>query len=114
MQVAEKIDSTVVNMRFVKPLDVEIIKEMMSLHEVIVTVEENVIMGGAGSACNEVIIAEQSGIGAPKHKFSRVLNIGLPDRYIDHGTPKELLIEEGLSADGIFKKVESLIKKLNN
>ena len=114
MQVAEKIDSTVVNMRFIKPLDVEIIKEMMSLHEVIVTVEENVIMGGAGSACNEVIIAEKSGIGAPKHKFSRVLNIGLPDRYIDHGTPKELLIEEGLSADGIFKKVESLLKKLNN
>ncbi len=113
MQVAEKIDASVVNMRFVKPLDIQVIKEIMSSHDAIVTVEENVIMGGAGSACNEVIVSNFDNVDKIKKNFPHILNIGLPDRYIDHGNPKELLRDEGLSAEGIYTRVANFLKKIS-
>ena len=91
--VGEEIDATVVNMRFVKPLDSEVICELARTHALLVTVEENVIAGGAGSACAEVLAA--AGLTVP------MLHLGLPDRFIDHGDPARLLAAEGLDAAGI-------------
>ena len=91
--VGEEIDATVVNMRFVKPLDSELICELVRTHALLVTVEENVIAGGAGSACAEVLAA--AGLTVP------MLHLGLPDRFIDHGDPARLLAAEGLDAAGI-------------
>ena len=91
--VGEEIDATVVNMRFVKPLDSELICELARTHALLVTVEENVIAGGAGSACAEVLAA--AGLTVP------MLHLGLPDRFIDHGDPARLLAAEGLDAAGI-------------
>ena len=91
--VGEEIDATVVNMRFVKPLDSDLICELARTHALLVTVEENVIAGGAGSACAEVLAA--AGLTVP------MLHLGLPDRFIDHGDPARLLAAEGLDAAGI-------------
>ncbi|MGF6551522.1 1-deoxy-D-xylulose-5-phosphate synthase [Paraburkholderia youngii] len=80
---AEQFDATVANMRFVKPLDTELVRKLAETHDAIVTVEEGCIMGGAGSACVEALLA--SGVMRP------VLQLGLPDRFIDHGDPAKLL-----------------------
>ncbi|BAK77566.1 1-deoxy-D-xylulose-5-phosphate synthase [Pseudogulbenkiania sp. NH8B] len=93
LQAAEAFDATVADMRFVKPLDTGLIKSLAESHELIVTVEENVVMGGAGSACVEAI--EALGITAP------VLQLGLPDDYVEHGDPALLLADCGLDAKGI-------------
>jgi 1-deoxy-D-xylulose-5-phosphate synthase len=90
---AEELDATVANMRFVKPLDVELVARLAGEHDALVTVEENVVMGGAGSAVAEALAAE--GITIP------LLQLGLPDRFVDHGDPGELLAECGLDARGI-------------
>lgn len=90
---AGAIGATVVNMRFVKPLDTELIDQLAANHGLLVTLEENVIAGGAGSGVNEYLAA--NGIATP------TLNLGLPDRYIDHGSQTALLAECGLDADGI-------------
>jgi 1-deoxy-D-xylulose-5-phosphate synthase len=95
---AEALDATVANMRFVKPLDVALIKELTTTHELIVTVEENSIMGGAGSAVAEVLDA--SGMVKP------LLQLGLPDRFIEHGTHESLLAACGLDAVGIQAAIE--------
>jgi len=93
LEAAEKLDATVANMRFVKPLDEELVRELATAHEWLVTVEENTVLGGAGSAVLEVL--EKQGI----HK--KVLQLGLPDRFVDHGDPARLLKECGLDAEGI-------------
>ncbi|MGH6612265.1 MAG: 1-deoxy-D-xylulose-5-phosphate synthase, partial [Burkholderiaceae bacterium] len=85
---AEQLDATVANMRFVKPLDDELVAKLARTHEALVTVEENVIAGGAGSACVESLARQR--IQVP------VLQIGLPDHFIDHGDPAFLLKECGL------------------
>lgn len=90
---AEALDATVADMRFVKPLDVELVKELASSHDLLVTIEENAIMGGAGSACLEAL--QQLGITKP------VLQLGLPDSYVEHGDPAGQLAECGLNAEGI-------------
>jgi 1-deoxy-D-xylulose-5-phosphate synthase len=90
---AERLDATVANMRFVKPLDAALVRELAMNHDVLVTVEEGAIMGGAGSACVESLLA--AGLALP------VLQLGLPDRFIDHGDPAKLLSGCGLDADGI-------------
>ncbi len=98
LQAAEAIDATLVNMRWVKPLDVELVLEMARTHEYLVTVEENVIMGGAGSAVLETLQA--AGV------LRRVLQLGLPDRYVDHASPAQQLAEIGLDAPGIQAAIE--------
>jgi len=99
-QAAEQLDATVVNMRYVKPLDVEMILQMAKQHDLLVTIEENVIMGGAGSAINECLQAHADS--------TRVLNLGLPDRFIEHGDTATLLKLCGLDAEGIVEAVTKI------
>jgi 1-deoxy-D-xylulose-5-phosphate synthase len=94
----EKIDATVANMRFVKPLDVALASMLAREHDALVTVEENVVTGGAGSAVAEALAAE--GVAVP------ILHLGLPDAFVDHGDPAQLLADCGLDAAGISKAIE--------
>jgi len=94
---AESLDATVVNMRWAKPLDVELLLQVAGTHDAIVTVEEGALMGGAGSAVLEALQAAQV------HK--PVLQLGLPDRFIEHGDPAKLLASIGLDARGIEQSV---------
>ncbi|MGM3273957.1 1-deoxy-D-xylulose-5-phosphate synthase [Ralstonia sp. 24A2] len=94
---AERLDATVVNMRFVKPLDVACVLEMARTHDYVVTVEEGCVMGGAGSACVEALVA--AGVATP------VLQLGLPDRFVDHGDHAALLAQCGLDANGILASI---------
>ena len=93
LQAAEALNATVVNMRWVKPLDVELLAQIAQSHERLVTVEEGCIMGGAGSAVAEALQTLQ--ITRP------VLHLGLPDEFIEHGDPAKLLALQGLDAVGI-------------
>jgi 1-deoxy-D-xylulose-5-phosphate synthase len=94
---AEEIDATVANMRFVKPLDVELITYLARTHEALVTVEENVVAGGAGSAVSEALAAQKFAVP--------ILHLGLPDEFIDHGDPAVLLARCGLDAKGIAASI---------
>ncbi|WP_343585176.1 1-deoxy-D-xylulose-5-phosphate synthase [Herbaspirillum sp.] len=93
----DKLNATVANMRFIKPLDVELVKQLAATHEALVTVEEGCIMGGAGAAVSEALAA--AGIDKP------VLHLGLPDRFIDHGDAGQLLAQCGLDAAGIAQSI---------
>jgi 1-deoxy-D-xylulose-5-phosphate synthase len=93
LEAAESLDATVANMRFVKPLDVELVKRLAETHALIVTAEEHQIMGGAGSAVCEAL--------ASLKRPNRVLLLGLPDRFVDHGDPARLLASLGLDAEGM-------------
>ncbi|ANI28288.1 1-deoxy-D-xylulose-5-phosphate synthase [Yersinia entomophaga] len=97
-QVAENLNATLVDMRFIKPLDEELVLEMAARHDLLVTLEENAIMGGAGSGINELLMAKRQQVP--------VLNIGLPDRFIPQGEQDEMRAEFGLSAAGIQKTIE--------
>jgi 1-deoxy-D-xylulose-5-phosphate synthase len=99
LDAAEKLDATVVNMRFVKPLDTELVLRMAATHELIVTVEEHQIMGGAGSAVLEALATTNA----------KALLLGLPDRFIDHGDSAKLLSSVGLDAAGIEKSIRAAI-----
>ena len=94
---AEGLNATVANMRFVKPLDVELVKQLARDHDYFVTVEEGSVMGGAGAAVAEALAAE--GIVKP------LLMLGLPDKFIDHGDPAALLAGVGLDASGIAASI---------
>lgn len=94
---AEGLNATVANMRFVKPLDVALVTELARTHEAIVTVEEGCLMGGAGSAVLEALA--QAGMTVP------VLNLGLPDEYLEHGDAAKLLALCGLDATGIEQAI---------
>ena len=96
---AEKIDATVVNMRFVKPLDIQTLKTIAESHQLIVTIEENVIAGGAGSGVNEYLLANKL--------QNRVINLGLPDHFVEHGSTQQLLAECGLDAAGIISAIKA-------
>ncbi len=98
LKAGEELNATVVNMRFVKPIDQNVVKEMANNHDYIITVEDNVVMGGAGSAVNEVLAQHRNVI--------RINNIGLPDRYLDHATRDELLVDAGLDANSILKSIQ--------
>ena len=93
LQAAEKLDATVVNMRWAKPIDMDTLREIALSHESLVTLEEGCLMGGAGSAVLEAL--QQLRINLP------VLNLGLPDTFIEHGDPVKLLALQGLDAIGI-------------
>jgi 1-deoxy-D-xylulose-5-phosphate synthase len=97
-QVAETLDATLADMRFVKPIDRELIRELAQSHDYLVTVEENVVMGGAGSAVAEVLA--ELGITLP------MLHLGLPDRFVEHGDPAVLLARCGLDVDGILASIK--------
>ncbi|VAW33822.1 1-deoxy-D-xylulose 5-phosphate synthase [hydrothermal vent metagenome] len=98
---AETLDATVVNMRFVKPLDEELIKQIQAKNNLIVTVEDNVIMGGAGSGINEYLNRIHANI--------EVLNLGLPDIYQEHGSRADLLHEAGIDSKGILKQIKMFL-----
>ncbi|MDD9799080.1 MAG: 1-deoxy-D-xylulose-5-phosphate synthase [Gammaproteobacteria bacterium] len=95
------VNATVVNMRFIKPLDAAMVTQLARAHAVIVTVEENVTAGGAGSAVNEALAA--AGLALP------VVNLGLPDRHLPHGKPAEVLAQCGLDAAGIAQSARQAL-----
>ncbi|MEY4960285.1 MAG: hypothetical protein RL610_464 [Pseudomonadota bacterium] len=97
MEAAEELNATVVNMRFVKPLDSDLVESLAAEYKLLVTVEENTIMGGAGSAVAESL--ESKGISIP------LLHLGLPDIFIDQGDPTQMLTDCGLDKMGIIKSV---------
>ena len=101
LQAAETLDATVANMRFVKPLDLELLKRLAAKCALLVTVEEHQVMGGAGSAVCEALAA----LGIER----RVLMLGLPDRFVDHGDPAKLLASVGLDAAGIERSIRGVL-----
>ncbi|HMV61339.1 MAG TPA: 1-deoxy-D-xylulose-5-phosphate synthase [Agitococcus sp.] len=101
LQAAENLNATVANMRFVKPLDEQLIRELAQEHSLLVTVEEHAIMGGAGSAVNEFICAQGLGIS--------VLNLGIPDAFIEHASHSDMLKACGLDAQGIINTIKQRI-----
>lgn len=103
LQVAEELNATVVNMRFVKPIDEAMILEMADTHDLLVTIEENVIQGGAGSAVNEVLAAH--GVTHP------IINYGLPDRLIQHGSREDMLKDAGLNKAGLLEFIRHYHQK---
>lgn len=99
--VAEQLNATLVDMRFVKPLDQQLLTELATTHSHFITIEDNALMGGAGSAVNEYCIAEQLPV--------KLLNIGLPDIFIKHGTQEQIYAELGLDSAGIQAKVTAFL-----
>jgi 1-deoxy-D-xylulose-5-phosphate synthase len=105
VEVASSIGASLVNMKFVKPLDADVIAEMAHSHNLLVTVEENAVAGGAGSGVNELLAA--AGITV------NILNIGIPDRFIEHGSRADCLAMAGLDAKGILDQVNNRLKDIN-
>jgi len=104
--VAEHLDCTLVNMRFVKPLDDALLRELARSHDCLVTVEDHAVRGGAGSAVNEFM---------QQHQYTLpMLNIGIPDKFIEHGTQKEIYALLGLDAKGIEKSIRTFLTALEN
>src|SRR5260221_13950957 len=101
---ADELNATVANMRFVKPLDRELVFRLATSHDLLVTIEENVVAGGAGSAVAEVLAAD--GIAVP------VLSVGLPDAFVEHGEAQQLLADCGLDAAGIARAVRERLMQL--
>ncbi|KKO50009.1 1-deoxy-D-xylulose-5-phosphate synthase [Arsukibacterium sp. MJ3] len=95
--VATELNATLVDMRFVKPLDEALLQELAHSHTHVVTVEDNALMGGAGSAVNDVILQQRYAM--------KVLNLGLPDHFIKHGTQQEIYAELGLDSAGISQQI---------
>jgi len=104
LKVAEALDASVVDMRFVKPLDEALVRQLAASHELLVTIEENSVMGGAGSAVSEFLA--HAGILKP------VLHLGLPDYYVEHAKPAQMLAECGLDAAGIEAAVRERLSTL--
>jgi 1-deoxy-D-xylulose-5-phosphate synthase len=103
LKAAEELDATVANMRFVKPLDSALVLELAASHDLLVTVEEGCIMGGAGSAVAEALAA--AAVVVP------LMQLGLPDKFIDHGDAQQLLAQCGLDATGIVASVRQRLGK---
>ena len=98
LEAAEKLNATVANMRFVKPLDIDLVEKLAKSHDLIITIEENAIMGGAGAAVMEAM--QLLNIETP------MLCLGLPDHFIEHGVHENMLAECGLDAEGIINAIE--------
>ncbi|WP_370299762.1 1-deoxy-D-xylulose-5-phosphate synthase [Abyssibacter sp.] len=99
---AELLDAAVVDMRFVKPIDVDMVLRMADEADLLVTVEDNVVAGGAGSAVNEVLMA--------RHLAVPALNLGLPDTFVEHGGREEVLADLGLDATGIQRAIQRRLR----
>jgi 1-deoxy-D-xylulose-5-phosphate synthase len=104
LAIADEFDATVANMRFVKPLDDQLVRDLATTHSLLVTVEENVVMGGAGSAVIESL--ERQGLTV------HVLQLGLPDRFIEQGDPALQLASVGLDAEGIAQSIRGRLKAM--
>ena len=102
LEAAEILDATVIDMRFVKPLDAEMVLEMANENDLLVTIEDNAKVGGAGSAVNEVLVAQ--------HHTVPMLNLGLPDQFVEHGSREELLAQCGLDAAGIQRSIQRRLR----
>lgn len=98
---AKELGATLVDMRFVKPLDEELLRDLSKTHKYFVTIEDNVISGGAGSAVNEFFVREKIAV--------KIINLGLPDKFLSHGSRAEVLAEVGLDEEGILESVEEFI-----
>ncbi|MDH5484243.1 MAG: 1-deoxy-D-xylulose-5-phosphate synthase [Gammaproteobacteria bacterium] len=94
LEAAEDLNATVANMRFIKPLDTELVEQLAREHRLLLTIEENAVEGGAGSAINEYLLSSQLPCN--------IINLGLPDRFVEHGSSAQLLAECGLDAKGII------------
>ena len=101
LDAAEELNATVANMRFVKPLDNDLVASLAADHELLVSVEENTVMGGAGSAVLESLAS--GGFAVP------VLQLGLPDVFLDQGDPSQMLSECGLDKAGIVRAVRARV-----
>ena len=104
LQVGDQLNATVVNMRWAKPLDVDLLLQVAASHDALVTVEEGALMGGAGSAVGEALAA--AGVLKP------LLQLGLPDKFIEHGDPAQLLALLGLNAEGIARSIQQRFTSL--
>ena len=102
LDAAQRLGASVANMRFAKPLDEDLIVELAQRHDGLVTIEDGAIAGGAGSAVNEFL--QQAKFDIP------VLNLGLPDRFQEHGGREELLAEAGLDAQSLYQRIDSYFK----
>jgi 1-deoxy-D-xylulose-5-phosphate synthase len=98
-RIGERLDATVVNMRYVRPIDEELIDRIARKHHHVITLEENVVAGGAGSAVGEVLAAQG-------HRIA-LHHIGIPDRPISHGTREDCLIEAGLDLASLDRQIEA-------
>jgi 1-deoxy-D-xylulose-5-phosphate synthase len=105
MEIAEQLDASLYNMRFVKPLDGSALQQAAENHDLLVTIEENALAGGAGSAVNEWLAAN----GCAKN----ILNLGFPDTYVGQGTQAEMLTEWGLDVDGMLKSIHNRLTSMN-
>jgi 1-deoxy-D-xylulose-5-phosphate synthase len=103
LEVGERLDATVANMRFVKPLDAALVGELAQTHDLLVTLEENAVIGGAGSEVARLL--ETIGMAKP------MLRLGLPDIFIEHGEQGQLLTELGLSAEAIVARINNFNRK---
>ncbi len=103
LEVGEQLDASVVNMRFVKPIDSDLVLDMASKHELLVSIEENVVQGGAGSAINETLAA--NGVAQV------IINYGLPDRLVEHGSQDDMLRDAGLTNEGLLQFIQSHLEK---
>lgn len=101
VEVAEQLNATLVDMRFVKPLDLSLLQQLAAHHHTLVTIEDNAIAGGAGSAVNEAV-------AALRLTYS-MLNLGLPDHFIRHGTQEQLYAELGLDTQGLLQRINAFI-----
>jgi 1-deoxy-D-xylulose-5-phosphate synthase len=101
LQVAESLDATLADLRFVKPIDRDLIQSLAESHDYLVTLEENVVMGGAGTAVAEVL--------AELNLQKPILHLGLPDRFVEHGDPAVLLARCGLDANGILASLKKFL-----
>lgn len=104
VEAAQAINASVVNMRFIKPLDLTIIEAMATTHDLVVTVEENSLMGGAGSAVME---AMQS-----LNLTTATLSLGLPDTFIEHGVHETMLAQCGLDSTGICNAIKNKLSRI--
>ena len=102
MEAAEILDAVVADMRFVKPLDVELLLELAHENDLLVTLEDNARSGGAGSAIAEALAAH--------HTQVPLLILGLPDHFIEHGTREELLAQIGLDTTGVLRSVQKRLR----
>jgi 1-deoxy-D-xylulose-5-phosphate synthase len=105
-EAGEELNATVANMRFVKPIDHELIFKLATTHDYLVTVEENVVMGGAGSAVSESLSAQDLNIP--------ILHLGLPDQYVEHGDPATQLADCGLNREGIVQSIRVWLARTAN
>jgi 1-deoxy-D-xylulose-5-phosphate synthase len=103
LDAGNELNATVANMRFVKPIDRDLVFKLATTHDLLVTVEENVVAGGAGAAVAELLAAD--GIAVP------VLHLGLPDQFVEHGDPQQLLVDCGLDGEGIARAIRERLAR---